>query len=209
MSQEDNIEQDRRTAGQGNEPVFTQEDYIKLYGLKLGTRKFADYLESLKSQPKAPKDFYMDDLDTKNSLVFCVVALILALIIYFWPHNAEASEDWQISEHFKLSEFNQRHAPLPLDSIMINPKLVKALERLRSLIGDRPIIVHSGYRSPAYNQKVGGAKHSQHIHGKAADITVHGMTAGELEPYARAAGFTFTQTYKNSPHLHVDIRSPR
>ena len=37
----------------------------------------------------------------------------------------------------------------------------------------KPIRVTSGYRSPAVNRAVGGAKKSQHMRGEAVDITVH------------------------------------
>lgn len=43
------------------------------------------------------------------------------------------------------------------------------LDPLRNLYG-KPIVVTSGYRSPALNRAVGGAKSSQHTTGQAADI---------------------------------------
>jgi uncharacterized protein YcbK (DUF882 family) len=50
---------------------------------------------------------------------------------------------------------------------------------LREELG-RPIIVISGYRSPDYNTKIKGAKRSQHLFAKAADIVVPGMTSLEV-----------------------------
>lgn len=44
------------------------------------------------------------------------------------------------------------------------------LDPLRKAFG-RPIYVNSGYRSPTLNRAVGGAAHSQHTSGEAADIT--------------------------------------
>lgn len=44
------------------------------------------------------------------------------------------------------------------------------LDPAREALG-LPIRVTSGYRSPAVNDKVGGAKDSQHTRGEAADIT--------------------------------------
>lgn len=38
----------------------------------------------------------------------------------------------------------------------------------------KPIIITSGYRCPALNKAVGGAKASQHMYGQAADIKVGG-----------------------------------
>ena len=48
------------------------------------------------------------------------------------------------------------------------------LEPARTLLG-RPIHVNSGYRCPDYNRRVGGAVHSQHMYGRAADITIRGL----------------------------------
>ena len=44
------------------------------------------------------------------------------------------------------------------------------LEIVRSKAGNTPMIVRSGYRSPEFNKKVGGASRSQHLTGKAADV---------------------------------------
>ena len=44
------------------------------------------------------------------------------------------------------------------------------LDPLREMYGN-PIIVNSGYRSPALNKAVKGASTSQHVKGEAADIT--------------------------------------
>ena len=48
----------------------------------------------------------------------------------------------------------------------------KVLQPLRDMYG-APIHVTSGYRSPAVNKAVGGARNSQHLLGEAADITVY------------------------------------
>lgn len=44
------------------------------------------------------------------------------------------------------------------------------LETLRALLG-APLLVSSGYRSPALNKLVGGQPNSQHMRGEAADFT--------------------------------------
>lgn len=53
------------------------------------------------------------------------------------------------------------------------------LDPLREAIG-RPIRVNSGYRGPALNARIGGAKKSQHLEGKAADIQSPGMSVLDL-----------------------------
>lgn len=62
------------------------------------------------------------------------------------------------------------------------------LDPLREAWG-RPIIVTSGYRSPALNKAVGGVATSQHQQGQAADIT-----AGS--PVDNARLFQLVQTLK-------------
>lgn len=42
-------------------------------------------------------------------------------------------------------------------------------------MGDDPIIINSGYRSPAVNKAVGGAQNSNHLTGCAADIRCLGI----------------------------------
>ena len=44
----------------------------------------------------------------------------------------------------------------------------------------RPVIVHSGYRSPAVNAVVGGVRHSDHMSGHAVDFHVEGHTVYEV-----------------------------
>ncbi len=46
----------------------------------------------------------------------------------------------------------------------------KSLDRLRKLLGDRPIWVNSWYRPSHVNQRVGGSKWSRHQFGDAVDI---------------------------------------
>jgi hypothetical protein len=84
----------------------------------------------------------------------------------------------KISEHFTLEEFtfSETAARLGLDNTpnaiaMANLGLVAAvMEKIRTLVGDRPIVVHSGYRSVEANRAVGGVATSAHLHGLACDF---------------------------------------
>lgn len=62
--------------------------------------------------------------------------------------------------------------------------LAQLLERVRSAGGGVPMLVTSGYRSPAHNAAVGGSKSSQHVTGSAADFRVIGRSGARLEEWA-------------------------
>lgn len=77
----------------------------------------------------------------------------------------------------------------------------------------RPIRVTSGYRSPAVNEAVGGAKTSMHKGGEAADIKVKGMTAEELAEMVVELGLPFDKFVWYAPerggHLHISFTKRR
>ena len=74
-------------------------------------------------------------------------------------------------EHFTLKEFECRcWCGMPADVAQSIEALVsQVLDPVRSLFG-KPIKVNSGYRCEKHNAEIGGAVHSQHIKGEAADI---------------------------------------
>lgn len=75
----------------------------------------------------------------------------------------------------------------------------------------RPLFVNSGYRSPEYNAKLdGAAKNSQHLQGKALDISWSGLnneTKEEFIRLARARGFRGIGRY--SSFVHIDVGPER
>tara|TARA_B100000676_G_scaffold190471_1_gene187360 strand:- start:864 stop:1262 length:399 start_codon:yes stop_codon:yes gene_type:complete len=87
----------------------------------------------------------------------------------------------RLEKNFILSEFMCKDGSDVPDSMLDNVKLLaKNLQVLRDEIG-KPIRVISGYRSPKYNRKIGGARKSQHMTSKAADIKIKGMTPAEVK----------------------------
>lgn len=67
----------------------------------------------------------------------------------------------------------------------------------------------SGYRTEAYNRKIGGAPKSQHMLGMAADIAIAGISPLEVAQYAEflqpgAGGIGVYSTF-----THVDVRTGR
>ncbi len=87
----------------------------------------------------------------------------------------------KLTQNFSLREFKCRDGSDVPDDLMKNVQLLADnLQVLREYI-NKPIRVISGYRSPTYNKKIGGAKRSQHMTAKAADIKVTGMSPKEVK----------------------------
>lgn len=84
----------------------------------------------------------------------------------------------KLSEHFDLAEFtasqtadrlNLRNEPS--EPVIANLLVLAAgLEKVRTLLGNRPLTITSGYRSPPVNAAVGSKPTSQHCTGNAADF---------------------------------------
>lgn len=81
-----------------------------------------------------------------------------------------------VGKHFKVKEFACKDGS-PV--VFIDEYLVTILDILRNKLG-KPVIITSGYRTPGWNAKYGGAKYSYHMRGMACDIRVDGMSAKEL-----------------------------
>lgn len=110
-----------------------------------------------------------------------------------------------ISKNFKLYEFACKDGS---QLVKIDEKLLVLLQRLRDKI-DKPMIIHSGYRSVEYNKKCGGSPKSQHLLGTACDFSVYGMTPKELAVIAEQIGFDGIGTYNKQGFVHVDTRGTK
>ena len=88
----------------------------------------------------------------------------------------------QLSPAFKVREFRCRDGS---DAIMIDQTLVVLLQAIRERFGGA-VVITSGYRTAAHNAAVGGAKSSQHLLGRAADIQVAGVSVEDVASYAEA-----------------------
>ena len=90
----------------------------------------------------------------------------------------------QLSEHFELAEFlvsetaarrGIANEPTPEINENLRRLCQLVLEPLRVKLA-RPVVITSGYRSPALNRAIGGSPTSHHMQGRAADLIVPGMT---------------------------------
>lgn len=100
----------------------------------------------------------------------------------------------RLSPNFMLSEFTRSNTAerlnldnTPTEEHIENLKLLcyHVLQKVRNHYG-KPVIVTSGYRSPAVNRAVGGSATSQHSNGEAADISISGVLAYDLASWIRS-----------------------
>ena len=85
----------------------------------------------------------------------------------------------QITKNFNKREFNSKDGRrMPKDVLKNIIILAEQLQILRDHL-QAPIHINSAYRSPQHNKRI-GVKNSQHIYGRAADITSRDYTPKQL-----------------------------
>jgi hypothetical protein len=107
----------------------------------------------------------------------------------------------QLTPHFELEEFLRSEAAARIGKPVSADAVIQLqLRRLCSIIleplrlhSQKPVRVLSGYRPPWLNALVGGAKHSEHMEGRAADIAIDGMTPLQLAQYIDSLKLPFNQ----------------
>lgn len=87
----------------------------------------------------------------------------------------------KLTENFSREEFECTDgSEMPIDVQLNIAELAVQLEVIRAHF-NAPVHINSAYRSPEYNATVpGSSKNSQHVLGRAADITVDGFTPDEV-----------------------------
>lgn len=103
-----------------------------------------------------------------------------------------------LTPHFTLEELTHTdHRTIenvPNSSEINNLKRVaELLEEVKTLLGDKPIMVNSAFRCKALNDAVGSKDTSQHRVGCAADIRVPSMSPDEVVKAVMASGIQYDQ----------------
>ena len=113
----------------------------------------------------------------------------------------------KLSSNFRVQEFACGDGT---DTVFVAPRLVMVLQSIRSHFG-KAVNIHSGYRTPPYNTKVGGVEDSQHTYGTAADISIKGVSVSDVAAYARSImpDWGGVGIYKSQGFVHVDVRETR
>jgi hypothetical protein len=147
-----------------------------------------------------------------------------------WKMRARASRgvrkhlDTQrlVTPHFAWSEFtghDPQKTPVPANLRANTIRLCWLLEKMRHELGDVPMKIDSGYRTPEWNRQQRGASKSRHVQGDAADFFVAQVDRWIAQGTARnradvlaianrifASGGVGNET---SGTLHVDARGWR
>jgi hypothetical protein len=85
-------------------------------------------------------------------------------------------------------------------------KLATLLESVRKVLGDKAILVSSGYRCPALNHAVGGAAVSDHLRGAAADFTVPSFgTPLQIATAIAKSNIKFGQLIWEGTWVHISL----
>ena len=106
-----------------------------------------------------------------------------------------------LTDHFTLEELTHTdHRTLdntPNETELANiQRLAEFLETVKTLLGGKPIMVNSAFRSKAVNDAVGSKDTSQHRIGCAADIRVPGMTPDQVVRAIIASDLGFDQVIR-------------
>jgi uncharacterized protein YcbK (DUF882 family) len=123
-----------------------------------------------------------------------------------------------MTPHFTLAELTHTdHRNLentPNETELANLKrLAEFLEQVKTVLGGKPIMVNSAFRSKQVNDAVGSKDTSQHRLGCAADFRVPGMTPDQVVKAIIASSLGYDQIIREFDrwtHISIPIKgSPR
>lgn len=128
---------------------------------------------------------------------------------------AELRKRWRkkmnLSEHFTYDELthtdHREFDNTPNEAELANLKRLAAfLEEVKVLLGGKPVMVNSAFRSKQVNDAVGSKDTSQHRIGCAADIRIPGMTPDEVVKAVIASDLGFDQVIREFDRwTHISV----
>ena len=109
-------------------------------------------------------------------------------------------------ENFTPSEFNTGNAEV----FFMNTNILTLMQKIRNLL-DCQVVVNSGYRSPEYNNLIGGSKDSMHTKGMAVDFTLNSLGRKTYNILKVASICHLLLHRGNKPYggLEIDIHSAK
>lgn len=97
----------------------------------------------------------------------------------------------------------------PADVLPRLVALAQKLEEVRDLVG-APLVIHSGYRSPAVNRAVGGSTLSAHCNGYAADFIAPAFgTPRQIAQALASSDIEFDQVIYEGTWVHISCDPSR
>jgi hypothetical protein len=131
----------------------------------------------------------------------------------------------ELTPHFTLEEFTDSQTAarkgipnVPAAGSQERKNLqrtAEVMEEVRTILGDKPILISSGYRSPAVNSAVGGSTSSAHMSGLAVDFSCPGFGTPlaiciTLHPHMKALGVDqLIHEFGTWVHLGLTSGAPR
>jgi zinc D-Ala-D-Ala carboxypeptidase len=130
--------------------------------------------------------------------------------MFLSPHFSLA--ELTVTEVRRLQAKNRTEARAHREALQA---LANLLEQVRVILGDRPIIVNSGFRCVELNTVIGGSPSSQHTRGEAADIRISGMDLRQAFNKLRRSKLQFGQLIAEDGNgdgeidwLHISLGAP-
>jgi putative chitinase len=117
----------------------------------------------------------------------------------------------QLSQNFTLDELthtDHRELDNTPNDIEINnlKRLAEFLEQVKTVLGGKPVMVNSAFRSKAVNDAVGSKDSSQHRVGCAADIRIPGMTPNDVVKAIIASDIGYDQVIREFDRwTHISV----
>ena len=122
-------------------------------------------------------------------------------------------EELTHTDHRELDNIPTENEKCIIDGkeVMVNavanlPRLAAFLEEVKKVLGGKPIMVNSAFRSEQVNTAVGSKNTSDHRRGCAADIRVPGMTPDEVVRAIIASDLGYQQIIREFDRwTHISI----
>jgi len=116
-----------------------------------------------------------------------------------------------LTEHFTIEELtftdHREFDNTPNDEELANlVRLANFLEQVKTLLGGKPVMINSAFRSEEVNRAVGSKDTSQHRRGCAADIRIPDMTPDEVVQAIIGSDLNYDQCIREFDRwTHVSI----